>query len=179
MKSKPKLGFNKITYQDDKILKFLVESKKYGNFEIIIDIEDYEKIKNYRWYISFSKQWDRFREIIANTYLNKKQLLVLHQLIMNDKMVDHKNGNIFDNRKENLRKCTKSENAWNRGKQKNNTSGYKGVYWDKSRNKWLVFIGVNKKYIHIGRFSNIIEAAKAYNEAAIKYHGKFAKLNII
>lgn len=95
-------------------------------------------------------------------------------------IIDHKNGNTLDNRRENLRICTYSENNRNRKQiSSNNKSGYKGVSWDKQKNKWRTCLNINKKQKHIGFFNDIIEAAKAYNEAAIKYFGEFAKLNKI
>lgn len=65
----------------------------------------------------------------------------------------------------------------NRGKQKNNTSGYKGVFWSEKAGRWRAQITYKKKAIHIGLFDKPIEAAKAYNEEAVKYFGIFAKLN--
>ncbi len=91
--------------------------------------------------------------------------------------VDHKNGNKLDNRKENLRLSTHSQNGCNRGKQVNNSSGLKGVTWNKERLAWHAQIGVRGKRIHLGYFSNPGLAAMAYNHAAIKHHGEFAKLN--
>lgn len=172
-----KKGPNKLIYQDSIITKFLIESPTYGNFEVIIDTEDYEKIKCYRWQISFSKKENRYVRIVAVDSNNK--IIKIHQLIMNDKMIDHKNCIIFDNRKENLRKCTISQNNMNKDIQNNNTSGYKGVSWDKSKNKWEAYIQINSRKKHLGRYNTKEEAAQAYNEAAIKYHGEFARLNII
>ena len=171
---------NKIVYQDNLITKFLIESLTYGNHEIIIDTEYYYKIKDYVWHIGFNKKEKRYSNIVASIYRKGKTSTIrLHQLIMNDKMIDHINGNIFDNRKENLRKCTSAENGKNRGKSRNNKSNYKGVSWHKALNKWRAFIFLDYKQIHLGYFDDIIEAAKAYNEAAIKYHGEFARLNVI
>lgn len=109
-----------------------------------------------------------------------KKKFYLHRLIMNprpDEYIDHINGDGLDNRKCNLRICTNSQNNANKGKQKNNKSGYKGVSWDKTRNKWKADIMVNKKTIYLGRFNVINDAARAYNNAAVKYFGEFARLN--
>lgn len=98
-------------------------------------------------------------------------------------IIDHINGDGLDNRKQNLRICTKSENACNRGIDRDNTSGYKGVCYISNKTKrvkrWIAQIAINKKHICIGYFHTKEEAAIAYNEAATKYHGEFAKLNII
>ena len=93
--------------------------------------------------------------------------------------IDHINGNSLDNRKLNLRICTNSQNLMNRGKNKNNTSGYKGVRLINSNKKWRAQIQYKKIFYHLGCFEKRIDAAKAYNEAAIKFHGEFANLNKI
>lgn len=175
-----KKGFNKIIYQDDKILKFLIESPKYGDFEVIVDAGDYNIIKNYTWYIHFSSTAKLFDNICSSLYIDGKTFIIrLHNLIMNDKYIDHKNGNICDNRKENLRKCTQSENMHNTNKPKNNTSSYKGVHWNKINKKWVAQICINYKIQYIGSFTNIIKAAEAYNKKAVELFGEFARLNII
>ncbi len=92
-------------------------------------------------------------------------------------LVDHINHNGLDNRKSNLRLCTGSQNIINCFLIKSNTSGYKGVSWDKKNKKWLVVIRVNGRKTHIGRYACIKEAAFAYDVEAIKYHGEFANLN--
>jgi hypothetical protein len=93
--------------------------------------------------------------------------------------IDHIDGNIFNNTIENLRLALRSQNLQNRIKPKNNTSSYKGVTWSSQKKKWRVRIGIDSTLKHIGHFDNLLEAAKAYNEAALKYHGEFAKVNPI
>ncbi len=107
------------------------------------------------------------------------RLIFLMSLGYMPKYVDHINGNKLDNRDTNLRECTAIQNCSNRGTGKNNTSGYKGVTWDKSRNKWKASIKVNYKLRNLGRFISKRDAARAYNAAALELHGLFAKLNII
>lgn len=91
-----------------------------------------------------------------------------------ENQIDHINGIKDDNRIENLREATANQNQWNQKKAKNNTSGHKVVYWVKRANKWRAFIYCNSKNIHLGYFSSLLEAAEAYKQAAIKYHGEFA-----
>lgn len=91
--------------------------------------------------------------------------------------VDHKNNNRSDNSWINLREANDQENSWNRKTPKNNTSGYKGVTWDKEKQKWRAKITYDGKMLHLGLFIDIMDAARAYNEAAIKYFGEFARLN--
>jgi len=95
------------------------------------------------------------------------------------KYIDHINGNKLDLRMINLRACTAAENGMNRVMSRKNTSGYKGVTWDKARKKWKAMIKINYTVYNLGRFDKKDDAALAYNEAAIKYSPEFAKLNII
>jgi hypothetical protein len=80
-----------------------------------------------------------------------------------------------NNNFENLRKATVNQNKWNTSKRKTNTSGYKGVFWCKSKKRWASIICVYKKRIFLGRFKTKEEAHEAYKEAALKYHGEFAR----
>lgn len=89
--------------------------------------------------------------------------------------VDHINGDPLDNRKENLRVCTRSQNMCNTKINSNNKSGVKGVYWSKDRLKWCVQISIDNKTIPLGRFDNFEEAVKTRLEAEEKYHGEFAR----
>lgn len=88
---------------------------------------------------------------------------------------DHINQDKLDNRRYNLRPATFSQNGCNQGVQKNNTSGYKGVFWNQG--KWMTQIKVDGKVIYLGYYDDPKEAARAYNKAALKYHGEFAVLN--
>jgi hypothetical protein len=88
--------------------------------------------------------------------------------------VDHINGNSLDNRRENLRLATRFQNGQNRAAPANNTSGYKGVHWLKSAQKWQARIKVEGKRIHLGVFENPEDAFKAYCRAAELHHGEFA-----
>ena len=105
----------------------------------------------------------------------------MHREIMNAPaglLVDHKNRNPLDNRRANLRLATHSQNMQNRGKFRSNaTSQFIGVCLVKKTGKWKAQIKHQKKYIFLGEFDSEIDAAKAYDAAAIKYHGEFARLN--
>ncbi len=78
---------------------------------------------------------------------------------------------------DNLRICEHCENTQNRGKQRNNTSGQKGVIWNKYSTDWEARITTDYRQIHLGHFNTALDAARAYNDAAIKYFGEFAVLN--
>jgi hypothetical protein len=95
---------------------------------------------------------------------------------------DHINRNTLDNRRENLRRATHSQNCCNQRVLKaSNTSGFKSITkaWARGRHyeRWRVRIAFNGKRIHIGYFRSPEVAARAYDEAAKKYHGQFAQLN--
>lgn len=89
--------------------------------------------------------------------------------------IDHINGDKSDNRFSNLRAVTDSQNRWNSGKRPENKSGWKGVSWSKTRNKWHSQISVNKQKICLGYFDDVKEAAEEYIFAALKHHGEFAR----
>ena len=91
--------------------------------------------------------------------------------------VDHINGDKLDNRVENLRGCNNEENNRNKGPNKKNKSGYKGVHMNKLTGKWMAQITVNYKCKHLGSFKTAEEAALAYNKAAREVHGEFAFQN--
>ena len=89
--------------------------------------------------------------------------------------VDHINMIKSDNRWNNLREANTSQNKGNSLKHNDNKSGVKGVYWNKTINKWCAQIGVNSKTIHLGYFDNIEDAKIAYETAAIKHFGEYAR----
>lgn len=139
----------------------------------MVDDDDYEVLKDMYFYKSgryyFCQVGDDNR-------------VPIHRFIMNapDNMrVDHINGITFDNRKSNLRLATNSQNSQNKGMRKDNTTGYKGVCFDKEAKKYQASIRYNGKKIYLGKYDNPVDAALAYNEAAEKYFGEFARINII
>lgn len=116
--------------------------------------------------------------ITKNGYVANNQRQLLHRLVMGAKpgeFVDHRFGNRLDNRRSQLRLCTKSENGCNRGKQANNTTGHKNIYWDRFNNKWIVRVVRNRKLMFFARFREFREAITARNRALKKFHGAFAK----
>lgn len=93
-----------------------------------------------------------------------------------DEFTDHINGNRLDNRRSNLRVVNKLQNCRNAGRYKNNTSGYKGVGWDKKVNKWRARIRINGRLTKLGWFKTPEEAYAAYCEAARQHFGEYARL---
>jgi hypothetical protein len=88
--------------------------------------------------------------------------------------MDHKNRNGLDNRLTNLRPATSSQNKGNRGPQRNNTSGFKGVSYDKQRRKWRVTVRITQRSIYCGLFLTKQDTARRYNEVARERFGDFA-----
>lgn len=144
----------------------------------VVDDEDYEELSKYSWQARIQTYTGLFR---AKRSGRPKEVDMARQ-IMNcpDGMeVDHINGDLLDNRRCNLRICTHRENMCNRGIQRNNTSGYRGVSFNKTWKKYSAQIFLNRKKIHLGAFKDPKLAAIAYNEAAKIRYGEFAKLNDI
>jgi len=148
----------------------------------IVDFEDYEYLRLWKWRSHGKGYASRANNFKDENEIWRSRSLLMHRVIMKasgNAFVDHIDNDTLNNRKANLRFCSGSENAMNRGKLGSNTSGYKGVVWHKKAGKWRGKIGIRGKSIHLGLFETAIEAAKAYNTAAMKFHGPFAKLNKI
>jgi len=144
-----------------------------GKFAIV-GPKDYAYLMQWKWccHHGYATRTD---------YTSGKRTIGMHRVIL-ERMgfkdfahSDHINGDPLDNCRCNLRPATFSQNGCNRGKQKNNTSGHTGVSW--KRGKWWAYLRVKKKYLHLGYFDDLKEAACAYDEAALKYHGEFATVN--
>lgn len=105
--------------------------------------------------------------------------LMTGEPLCNSLQIDHINNNKQDNRWENLRIATPHNNGCNRGKQTNNTSGFKGVYYNKRDGNWQCKLTSKGKVIHVGYFLNKEEAAIAYNIAAQNAHKEFFKGNFV
>lgn len=152
-----------------------------GKFTLV-DNSDYESLNQYNWYC---KSLGYAARNSRRNKFGKQREILMHRVILglekSKKECDHINGNRLDNRRTNLRICTPSQNQANVGLSKSNSSGFRGVGWDpiKFVKKWRALIVVKGKHKFIGNFLLKEEAAHAYNEAAVKYFGVFAKLNKI
>lgn len=145
---------------------------------LLIDNKDFKKIKLFHWYAA-KKFTDKTFYVVRHYYTidGKRNNQGIHRFLLNitdpNILVDHINGNGLDNRRCNLRIVTKSENQKNRGNNKNNTSGYKGVSYHKLKKKYISVIGFNGKKIFLGYFKNPKQASKVYNKKAKELFGKF------
>lgn len=159
-----------VIIKGDSALVSVLNSKDEVKCELKIDSEDVDILVG------------RTINAMNNGYVNVRidgKSKGIHRIVMNalkDEQVDHINGDRSDNRKCNLRRCTRSQNFMNKCKQKNNKSGFRGVKWYpyKGVNKWLVNIQVNKKKIHIGYFDNFDDAVEARRKAEKVYHGEYS-----
>lgn len=137
------------------------------NQPFYFDLEDYNLIKDYTWLYN--------EDNYVITIVNGK-IIRMHMLIMDSngtKDVDHRNHTTWDNQKHNLRICEHFENIIHSKTYSNNTSGRKGVYWDKSRDKWMASITYNKITKNLGRFDLFEDAVDARELAEIQYHKDF------
>lgn len=148
-----------------------------GKFALVDD-EDFERVVQFKW--TFTAPGYAYRQTY---HKGVRERFYMHRFIMDAKthneVVDHINGNRLDNRKSNLRVCTHKENTQNSKLQSNNTSGYKGVSFDKNRNKWISYISIDRKFKYLGRFNCKHAAGESYNKAAINLYKDYANLNAI
>lgn len=155
-----------------------------------VDEQDYELASSRKWIGARFRErkkdgeWGKERKyIIRFIHENgKRKHQRLHRFLLDAPRgleVDHKNGDTLDNRRCNIRLCTRAQNQMNKCKQLRNRSGYKGVCWYQWGNKWEANITIDCKTIVVGRFLTKEEAALAYNKAALEHFGEFARLNEI
>ncbi len=138
-----------------------------------VDDADYDLVMRHTWHVNDGGY--------AVTNVKKADgtgytTLAMHHLIVG-KGVDHEDRDPRNNQRHNLRYATLSQNLANSGPRPSNSTGYKGVTYEKARNKYVAQINFNHRVRRIGRFNTAIEAAYAYNEEALKTWGKYAYLN--
>lgn len=149
-----KSKINKIKYIE---YKDFVEGIMPDGKSFYIDIEDFDIVKENYWHY-------------CRGYLRSTRLGLMHRVLMKNNLVgevevDHINRNRLDNRKENLRIVTRQENMHNKSKYKTNTSGHRGIKWNKNLQKWQSQITVNKERIHLGVFDDLQDAIVARRKA--------------
>lgn len=134
----------------------------------VVDDDDFDFLSQWKWHCA--------RDYAARSVLGRK-LFMHHQIVgrPDGMVIDHINGNTFDNRKENLRFCDPANNTRNMRIRKDNTSGYKGVHKDGGKYRSVIY--KESTQIHLGMFDSAIDAAIAYDAAARKIFGEFARTN--
>lgn len=135
-----------------------------------IDLDDYEKVSKYTWFLN--KNGYAYTDIINNN--GEKERILLHRYVTNFqyKLCDHKDRNRLNNRKENLRPATHSQNVWNRNSNRDKVIGV--IKPKKDNWKWGAYIIINKKRIWLGSFPTEREAIIARLTAEKQYYGEFA-----
>ena len=117
----------------------------------------------------------RYKCCVDNVDYYLHRLIFLYHHGYLPKRIDHINGNPSDNRDENLREATQSENLMNAKLSKTNKSGVKGVCYDKRTKKWMATLMLNKKSLFFGRYATLEEAAKVVQQKRIELHKEFAR----
>ena len=134
-----------------------------------IDEKDFQFLSQYRWWLT--------KDGYAYTQKSdggKRTTILMHRMLLEpgvSEEVDHKNLDKLDNRRQNLRLCTRSQNNANRP----SANRYKGVRW--SKNAWQSEIKKDREYIYLGRFKTAVMAARKYDEKALELFGEFAYTN--
>lgn len=144
----------------------------------LVDDRDYGYLMAWKWRASKQKNGDFYAKRRARVKPGEKQSSIyMHRVILaapKDMLVDHRNTNTLDNRRKNLRLCSKSENAHNCGVRSDNTSGHRGICWHKRAKKWMVRLKSDNVDKYLGVFADLQDAINARKAAEEKYVGEFA-----
>jgi len=148
----------------------------------VVDDADYRWLNKFKWY-AYKNRNTFYAARSIRLPDGKWTTIIMHREILgmglgDRREVDHRNHNGLDNQWDNLRICTCAQNQYNQVPQRNRSSAFKGVYWRKDCNKWRAKIQINCRRIHLGNFESEIEAARAYDKAAVNHFGEFAYTNI-
>jgi hypothetical protein len=143
----------------------------------LVDDDDFERLSGHKWCAARDRSGNFYavRHIPGPRW--QKTIYMHREVCPQGAEGDHRNRNTLDNQRRNLRPATHAQNAQNTGRLKNNTSGFRGVYWEKQVNKWRARIYSDKQRHLLGYFLNAEDAARAYDRAAKERFGEFACLN--
>ncbi len=143
----------------------------------IVDDEDFEGLAQHKWYAHRGHGGDFYAVRKTRDTNGEQRMVRMHRIIVGaspGEDVDHENHDTLDNRRRNIRRCTRAQNQANSRKMRGTSSRFKGVSWHKGMRKWQAGIARNGKSRHLGYFDDEHDAGRAYNAAAI---GEFALLN--
>ena len=143
----------------------------------LVDDADFEWLNQWKWH---AQKYSRKCYAVRHDPADHAKVIIMHRLIMDAPdglQVDHINHDGVDNRRSNLRLCTRSQNAMNERPQRNRSSRFRGVSLFKRNGKWRARIRVSGELLWLGNWELEKDAARAYNEAAKKHFGEFAFLN--
>lgn len=164
------------------MLEIPLTGKKAQGRVVLIDDNDLELIAPYSWYL-----WEEVRKRgLRGPYAlagikrdGRWGIIKMHKLITGWDRTDHIDGNGLNNQRSNLRPASSQQNQANSRSVAGSSSLYKGVTWSKDRERWVAQIRVDGKQKHLGRFTDETDAAKAYDDAARRYFGEYARLNFL
>jgi hypothetical protein len=146
---------------------------------VTVDDEDYPMVASFKWHSEQGRNTE-YAVRSAKNSMGRDTSIRMHRQILQvrrGEIIDHIDHNGLNNCKSNLRVCTNQENVSHQRKRKGASSQYKGVTWNKQKQKWQAQIKVNYKNINLGLFETEADAALAFNQAAIHHFGEFAVLN--
>jgi len=170
-------GTCKVMIEGEVCWRIPITREKY----IFVSDEDYERVMEHSWQAVPSRVnglWYAHRMVWSGSSYEPQSVHVFILGAPPEGMeIDHKNRNGLDNRRANIRFATRQQNLANQGIGKLNTSGYRGVIWNKDTQRWRCSIFIDKKRKYLGFFDEAEEAARAFDEEAKKHHGDFANLN--
>lgn len=179
--SRTKTFDNKV-YTSEGLTYIELNTRKGDTFTTVIDVQDLDRLISLdkRWFVAYDKNTKQYYAA-ATKYQEDKKLsrkIYLHRFILGEPVnviVDHVDHNGLNNIRKNLRSTKTCDNLKNRkGKNSNNKSGYRNVFWNTREKKWQVALCKNQKQIHIGMFSDVDEAGRQAELARQKYYGEFA-----
>lgn len=145
----------------------------------VIDTADLALVSPYAWYaMKAPRTWYAAVDVYVpgDTHIT----LLMHRIILGDEAgagVDHADGDGLNNRRSNLRPATPTQNGGNQQRSRNNTSGFKGVAWYKRDRRWIAYIREAGRLRYLGYFNTAEDGARAYDAAAVRIHGEYARLN--
>lgn len=173
---------NEIKILSDKEAIVLVSSPKYGTQEVLIDTEDIEVLSKYRWNVKAGPHSLYYVHTSLGSRNTGKWSMTMHRLLMGHPdrglVVDHIDGNCMNNKKSNLRVTSYANNRRNSAKQVNTKCRYRGVYERNDyKGKYRAQLRFEGKIYNLGTFTDMILAAKTYDEFARKCYGEFAVTN--
>lgn len=155
-----------------KYIQLSKQGKNKGKYQALVDDQDYDRLNKFRW--SITNNGYAIRRLKDKYFLMHREIIDIPKGMD----TDHINRNKLDNRRKNLRIATRSQNNANQRLNSYNSSGYKGVSWNKTLKLWMAYIKVDGKR-HVQWEKNREKAAEKYNQMAKKYFQEFANLNII
>lgn len=154
-------------------------------YKALVDDRDYEWLSNWKWSANDDGKGNIRAMRMESAGDGKLRNVKMHRAIAErhgldtSRYIDHRDRNSLNNQLDNLRAASHAQNNCNRKKKEGCSSKYKGVYWRTDTLKWQAYFKSNGRYFYLGCFDCEIDAANAYNDAVIKYHGEFAILNKI